>query len=295
MYRRINENLYSRISRYGNVFSSAQGKFLLIMSFMILMLFPLRGFSLDCNVGGDIPFSLRNKTGEDICLRVGGPFFRTSGAVRVPGSTVGCNRFYAADSAGLPPWGLWIFSVDRNIGPCIRNGSDFKKFCLGKVGFTIGRSSVDIVVNKFNGKEDVIVVSGDTVTVPEDQDNPNCGWGALSYLGDQPRQRGRDDDDFVFNGIAGEEITITLEADQQSGNNGGIASLGLRGGSLNEFVEGVLPQEITATLPSDGKYSAIVMQPDIPRSERYEGGYFVNVESATSNVGPLELGKNVER
>jgi hypothetical protein len=294
MYRRIHENLYSSISRYGNVFSSAQGKFLLIMSFMILTLFPLRAFSLDCNVGGDIAFSLENKTGEDICLRVGGPFFRTSGDVVVPGNTVGCNRFYAADSAGLPPWGLWVFEVDRNIGLCIRKGSVFKKFCLLKEGFTIGQSSVHIVVNGLFSRDD-IVISGDTVRVPEDQDNPPCGWGAASYLGDQPRQRGRDDDDFVFNGIAGEEITITLEANQQSGNNGGIASLGLRGGSLNEFVEGVLPQEITATLPSDGKYSAIVMQPDIPRSERYEGGYYVSVESPTSNVGPLELGKNVER
>jgi len=262
---------------------------------LILILFPLRAFSLDCNVGGDIPFSLRNETGVDICLELFGPWGRWSGPVVVPANTVGCNRFYAANISGLSPFGLWIFNVDGNVGLCIRKGTIFKKFCVNKEGFTLGESSVDIVVRGLYSSEDDIQVSGATVTIPEDQSNPDCGWAAASYLGDKPKHSGRDRDDFLFDGKAGDEITIILDANLQSGNTGGEASLGLRGNSLNEFVEGVLPQEITATLPSDGQYTVIVNQPDIPRSERYEGDYFLTVQSPTSNVGPLELGDNVER
>lgn len=295
MHRRINENLYSIISRYGNVLSSAQEKFLLILFILILTLFPLMAFSLDCDVGGDIPFSVKNDTGNDLQVDVAGPAFRISGCLVIPAHSE-CPRFYAADYGVFTPIGEWsartgfaggfFCNVDRN--------NVKKRFCLKSNPF-LGDAPVNIVLSvKFGSL--TLDVSGDNVFIPSDQDNPNCPKTAVSYLGDKPRQSGRDRDGFLFDGTEGEEITITLEANPKSGNNGGIASLGLRGGSLDEFVEGELPQEIIATLPSDGKYSIIVGQPkDIPRSKRYEGDYFLTVESPTSNVAPLELGNNVER
>src|SRR5262245_5159837 len=303
MHAGTHKNLYPIVSRYGNICSPAQERFLFILtiSILILTMLPLRAFSqddvdrgdVDCHVGGDIPFSLTKSATEAIVVEVGGPWFRTSGCLLFPKELVGCTSFYAANTTPSSPFGLWEVAAVLPGFLCTAKGRPFKRFCLNKPAFTIG-SAVNITIRRFESGE--IEVSGKNVTIPPDQLHPNCGWGVLSYLGDQRPSDTRDTDDFLFNGVAGEAITIKLEADHQSGNTGGIASLGLRGGSLNESVEGVLPLQIVATLPSSGKYSVIVAQPPtIPRGERYEGKYYLNVESLTSNVGPLEPDENVER
>ena len=87
-------------------------------------------------------------------------------------------------------------------------------------------------------------------------------------------------DTFLLDVQQEDEITVTVEADGESGNNGGNVGLRIRGNSIDQEVEGVLPLEISVMLPMADTYLIEIKQPKKPKDKRFRGNYILSVESA---------------
>jgi hypothetical protein len=108
--------------------------------------------------------------------------------------------------------------------------------------------------------------------------------GSYSTLGNDPRPSLLDQDIFSFFGTEGEEVQITLTADESGEYTGERATLILidkiRRAWLLEYDRSALPNTLTATLPADGEYNIIVSE-QFRRSqgERFQGDYCILLES----------------
>ena len=250
---------------------------------LALVLIPSKAFP-QCDVKGDIPFVVSNASETETCIQCGGPALRASTLFFAEPGLGNC-QFYAANKGVFSPFGPWtcnLFGVKGNAcdtGVLISSVT----FCeqsdddpIG-VGLTIFNNGRGTFLSVFDKSQDC-----DEVSAP-------------SFLGDNFKQEKSkpDQDVFLFDGINGDEIRLTLEPDPVEGNNSGEASLSITGNSLNESTSGTPPLEINATLPGDGKYSVIVEQPRKPGGERYRGSYTLKLES--SNTGTIEATSTVEK
>ena len=100
---------------------------------------------------------------------------------------------------------------------------------------------------------------------------------------------------YSFYGYENEQVTIRLEADPNGWHRGRRATLILKdkikGYRLFETNRGSLPNEISATLPADGKYTVyVVKQPWFwfwwrhKRHKRFEGDYILSLEGACGKL-----------
>ena len=248
-----------------------------------LTLYPLmESLSVECNASGDIPFVLLNPDDqEDLCIGCSGPWMRESPFIKIPMNDC---RFYAADINIFSPFGEWsceTFVTDPD-GACDSgNPAQSVNFCLEDFP---GGPFVNLTVHP-----DASI----TVNAP----GPPCSTGVSSFLGDNVKQEKskRDVDEFNINGKEGDEVTLRLESDPRTGNNGGQATLMLTGNSLNEAVSGALPLEITSTLPATGDYSIVVAQPKGSNVERYRGDYMLTVDSSLGDSVSLRPTASVEK
>ncbi len=277
--------LYSLVlTEFGNVRLPGWWS-LQIVLFISLCLLSLKAYS-QCNVSGDIPFSLENDTQDSfLCIFCQGPWGRTSGIIQL-NDAIGLQdcKFYAVNNDIFSPFGLWSCGVGSEFEPSACEGDTFpfQDFCLKS-------SDTEVKLRWF-------IFTEDEEELSIDKPPPPCSSSASSFLGDNSRQEKskRDSDTFLFNGMAGDEVRLTLVADHQDGNNGGEASLGISGNSLDDETSGALPLEITATLPADGEYSVIVEQPKNPAGQRFRGSYILSVETSTG-VDLIEPTNSVER
>jgi len=257
---------------------------------LVLTLFPVKAFSIDCNVAGDEPFSVTSNlesADAPACLICKGPWGRVSPFIATLDLTENpiCT-FYAATDTALPAYGKWTCGVHEESG--------FSPSCttlapqLTKIEFCLTETTAVNLTLTFD-------VDG-TADLTVDKSAPPCSSSVPSFLGDNPWQVGGqpDIDTFGFTGTAGDEITVTLEADPQAGHNGGTASLGVSGQSLLKVTRGALPLEITATLPRDGKYSAIVTQSTHPGDPSFRGSYLLHIKLSTGSIDLIEPTANVE-
>jgi hypothetical protein len=120
-----------------------------------------------------------------------------------------------------------------------------------------------------------------------------------SILGNDPKPSILDQDIFKFNGVKGESVTIRLNDEPPGAGSGKRASLMLTAkipGVL--FIKtdiGVLPNEITCTLPATGEYLIIVAeQPKIAKGERYRGAYCLSLEASQATMQTLKSSLRVE-
>lgn len=270
---------------------------LLMLSLLsALTLFPVEAYS-QCSETGDIPFVVSNNvivdmSNLDLCIQCTGPWLRASGVCLVSGG-VENNEFYAANITVFSPFGKWNCKVYRN-----EMGGGANCF----IGSQAPLASQDfcLTYNPFGSSVGIDMVTGKNTTIElnitGNTSNPPCNSSAVAFLGDNRKQeRSKPDTDlFYFSGTAGDEVMLTLEANPDDGNNGGEASLGLTGDSLNEATNGNLPLEINATLPADGVYSISVEQPRNPGGLRYRGGYNLIVDSQ-AGVDLIEPDSNVEK
>jgi hypothetical protein len=251
---------------------------------LMLISTPLEAYSTDCNVSGDIPFTIQqDDSGIELCIQCSGPWARASKLVEIEPKDIPCT-FYEADSTIFSPLGLWDCKLyEHDDSGCVTQSMLFEtKFCMTLI-------SESIFVDLF--------ITGNPPTLSANFEPPPCNSTSLqSFLGDNFKQEKskRDKDEFLFDGAGGDEVTLRLESDPQEGNNGGTASLAISGNSLDESTSGVLPLELDVTLPADGEYSIIVEQLRRPREQRFRGAYILDVESATG-VGLIEPTKNVEK
>jgi hypothetical protein len=270
----------------------------LLMLFLLsaLTLFPVEAHS-QCNETGDIPFTASNnvivdKSHLDLCIQCTGPWARASGQCLVSGG-VQNNEFYAAEITVFSPYGKWNCKVYRN-----EQGGGGKCF----IGTQAPLASQDfcLTYNPFGSSVFIDMVTGKNTTIELNitgmTSNPPCKSSAVAFLGDNSKQERskRDKDLFYFTGTAGDEVILTVATNPDDGNNGGEASLGLTGDSLNEATNGNLPLEINAMLPADGIYSISVEQPRNPGGLRYRGGYNLIVDSQ-AGVDLIEPDSNVEK
>ncbi len=108
-----------------------------------------------------------------------------------------------------------------------------------------------------------------------------------------------DIDLYKFTGQAGEEVTLRLQADPRGSSTGERATLKLidaiRGVFLLRINAGDLPNNITATLPADGKYHVFVEeQPRFFPGIRFQGDYCVTIESSGEAASTFSLTPLVE-
>jgi hypothetical protein len=112
---------------------------------------------------------------------------------------------------------------------------------------------------------------------------------------DNTRGKRKDRDTWSFQGTEGETVTIMLEIDYDAGHNAGQATLMLKNkDSTMESSTGNLPIKITKTLPSDAEYELIVQQNNIPKEVRFNGKYFLSVQSSFGNQQEIVASEDVE-
>ncbi|MGB7293060.1 MAG: hypothetical protein WBD99_12880 [Thermodesulfobacteriota bacterium] len=251
---------------------------------LILISVPLNAYPIDCNVSGDIPFTIASDDSDiKLCIQCSGPWARASKLVEFEPKDIPCT-FYAAASTIFSPLGLWDCKLyGASDSGCVTQSTLFEtKFCVTPI-------SDDIFVDLF--------ISANPPTMFANFSPPPCNSTSLrSFLGDNVKQEKSkpDSDEFLFDGNAGDEVMLTLRANPKEGNNGGEASLGISGNSLNESTSGALPLEIEATLPGDGEYSITVGQPK-NSAESFRGSYILSVTPSTGSIDLIEPTINVEK
>ena len=250
--------------------------FVLILS---LYSYQMNAFS-QCNAKGDIPYLVTNQAQDRACLECGGPWLRDSGDVWIDSGEQNCE-FYAADKTAFSPFGQW---------DCLLWSS-----CDASQPVVIARTFFCLPPAPPDAEGSVQVLISEDNQVSTNQPAPPCSGSVSSFLGDNPKQEKSkpDTDEFTFDGAGGDEVTLRLETYPQEGNNGGEASLGISGSSLNESTSGTPPLELNATLSGDGNYSVTVEQPR-NSAERFRGSYNLDVESSTG-VDLIEPTNNVEK
>ena len=263
----------------------------------------------DCGATGDIPFTITllhpMPSGVNgACFWVKGPWGRTSpGGVLLRDLTVGqpCT-FYSADNTVFSPFGSWHIEINHL---CVVFDTDFdpRNNITGKY-FSLEQSNsnrVDITVDPLGGDHFNIQISsgGHTLGALDAEQSQGSSPKEVSvnaWLGDsKDAASGKPDSDkFSFFGTAGDTVTVRLEADARSGNNGGKATLRF-GGPPARHVTGTLPKRFTVELASTGRYEIAIEQPLGAGEEDYRGGYILRVESARGEIETLMPAVSVEK
>jgi hypothetical protein len=214
-------------------------------------------------------------------MQVVGPSLRRSERINLSGLPLDtpCN-FYAAKDGLFSPYGSWYFYVWDPNGPTPSHPTAF--LCIE----SRGTSDVEIGQSRF----------GYVLGVPRTNRHrcvyKNYGllWALAVPNGVNQPQGALDTDVFEFEGTAGDTVTVELETDDQSGNNGGEATLRLTGGTLNRVKTGNLPLTIKADIPATGTYDVSVEQSG---HNPFKGYYNVSVGSEKDlirGVVPTDLG-----
>lgn len=125
-----------------------------------------------------------------------------------------------------------------------------------------------------------------------DPNDSGTGNGQCYILGNDPKPSILDQDIFVFEGNANEEVTIRLE-ESEGDNTGERATLILKDRIRRvwffDIDRSALPNEITATLPATGKYVIVVTeQPMFISHNRFRGNYCLTLEASPETAQTLE-------
>jgi hypothetical protein len=261
-----------------------------ILVVLILSSYPyhMNAFS-QCNVKGDIPFQIRGTASELVCLGCKGPWGRASAILPIPEGPIDppCT-FYAAEKTLFSPYGLWECSLRSPID----NGCTLTGESVASVVFCVQPAPADA-----DNADNTVYLFTENNKLSVEEPAPPCSSSVASFLGDNPKQEKskRDSDEFLFDGAGGDQVTLRLETNPREGNNGGQASLGIRGNSLNESTSGTPPLELDVTLPGDGEYSITVEQPRRPKDQRFRGSYILSLTPSIGSIDLIEPTNNVEK
>ena len=111
-------------------------------------------------------------------------------------------------------------------------------------------------------------------------------------------ERGNDDqnshDDFDFVGVAGEPITVRVEAVPREAGVGKFAEIQLR----NKRISAALPTELTMVLPESGEFEVRVKDhadPGRSRPHGYSGPYTITLEAAAATCASFVAESNPDQ
>jgi len=113
--------------------------------------------------------------------------------------------------------------------------------------------------------------------------------GVCATLGDNASRWAMDTDIFTFEGETGDEVTITLSADESGSYTGKRATLILvdiiHGAFLFKKDRGKISNSVSATLPANGKYKVLVHeQSKYARGEKFKGDYCLELDSSNGTI-----------
>ncbi len=213
-----------------------------------------------------IPFYVTSPRFFGIRIICGGPWGRTSLEREIPGGVYDFH-FYTAVNTIFSAYGLW---------DCGYYGSERRriKFCL----YDLPRFPRDVR----------ITVNADlSASVNQPPERGLCnGTVAAGFLGDASPQRSGEGA-FRVEGAAGDTVTMTLDRDGSKGSTGEVAQLRLttEGGTVLAQQQGAVPLQLTATLPSSGRF--LTQAVEVPNSAAGSGGAFRGYYTlaATDNSG----------
>ena len=245
----------------------------------------------DCGVTGDVPFTVTEGLGPfgRVCLYVKGPWGRISNGVRLDRGLKQFEpcSFYAAESNGFSPYGSWsvILTADTL----------YRDFCLPyavsvrdlqRHEFSVnGREGASIGIAGGSGRYDITVSGGGSGSQNTAKVEAFLGR-VQNNASEGPGTAPPDSNVFAFHGNASDSVTVRLEADGVSGNNGGQATLRFVGPPAKQ-VTGTLPLEFHVGLGSTARYNIAIEQPVVQGAERYRGGYILTVKSSLGNIEKL--------
>ena len=240
-------------------------------------------------------------------MEVFGPWARQNGSPNLAAPFPGTNawHFYTAETGIFSPFGQWhlhYFEGHLDGNDCIPPGvngfvDETIDFCLQQHPSV----EIDITINPdFSANVNAVTPScPDSLTATAnlghesgiaDPDGRNARLLAKEGVSDGDR------DTFIFEGDAGEALTITLAGDGSGGHIGGPAALQLLFEDVViAEVDGPLPLELSTTLLEPGEYHIAVLEQREGDGAGFRGRYVLSVApEAGSDDRLLEPRPDVE-
>jgi hypothetical protein len=244
-------------------------------------------------------------SGDDQCIFIDGPWFRTSGPVRLTDNT---NRqlVYTAEVNLFSPLGEWTISRAIDCDPSRRDQK--LAFCVARLpDDDLNLLAVDHGVLRYDDPDlrpcgaasmGTEIVAAAHLGHDESAARAAAASPAAAGAGTPTQGKARlGSDHFRFEGRAGDTIELALERDGARGSTGELARLSLggeRGDALGKR-EGALPLELKATLPATGHYRIEVAEvAGGSGGEAFRGHYRLRVSSASGAPILLEPLRSVE-
>jgi hypothetical protein len=267
---------------------------------------------------------------EELTIVCAGPWDRC-GSVQLEDGEADGRLFYTATGDGLfSHYGLWACNVSsfdpsspqleepEVVTPCdVIDGGPFSgdltdpgkldkavtsidglgnKLIIPEIRFTIPSCATEIELAAFGPDINELamnVLGCSTSDGVRSEGNPQS-VGIGGFLGEDSRI---DSDEYLFEGEAGDEITVKLNRDRSSGSLRGDARLRLenRVGGVHIEETGLLPLKISLILPESGSYAIDVSQVEGRSQEAFRGNFILEVTSSTDNIRPLQAQSSVER
>lgn len=229
---------------------------------------------LAASAADEFPFQLTWSGGSGLYIQCVGPWYRTSGCVRIGPAALDHQEFYRAEDTLFSAIGRW---------GCTIHGNDQ---CLA------GKASAVFCGPGGNGKSSTVELAydgGGTLTVNQSR---TCGAtlasSTLGQNGEADDTPAQDVDTYSFEGKPGEKVEIVLDRDGSSGSAGDTATLRVRaanGASLGQRT-GTVPLSLDVTLRGTIEV-AVSIQPG--NGEPLRGSYVLEIISKSGDIGERKL------
>ena len=192
-----------------------------------------------------VPFELTNQSlGSEVRVHCVGPWLRSSKFIDV--NYPDTKTFYTAKQTAFSMFGVWSCTAcEVTFCDAVGGAHPQVNFCLEKEA---DQKPVELTLAPAFFL---------TVNYPAPSDQGNCSTtSATATLGDSPSGSGTDRDSYLLEGLAGDALTLRLEGDGETGQQGDLAVLRLiaKGGGFRRTESGKLPLTLSAVLPKNGSY-----------------------------------------
>jgi hypothetical protein len=252
-------------------------------------------------MAGVANFSVTNNSAQTWNLKCVGPYSRIKGTVVAVGEEDKIWYSPADPIFFTGPYGKWTCGT-ADPETCATNFDceDSGCFCcengFGGPGVKEGPNAC-LSVTEFcllkDPDPDVSMAISADGTITTNGAMPPCNDAVLATatLGFEVLSSSTDEDNYEFDGQAGDDVTIRVEVDPDVGRAGERATLSIGKDSSEALTGGMmtdaLPLEIQMTLPETGTYWVRLSNLGVDPESRFVGGYVLSVSSAADLVSEI--------